>query len=239
MYTQEIASTRGKCKVIIADDHPAFRFGLSTFIGRYSKNFEVIADASDGTEAYNLCNSLNPDILILDLNFASGGPNGFSVISKLRNNANPVKILVLSGDEFIDPSNVLNRGADMFLDKNASIEEIITGLNRLSSQSQNNKVQAQLPESNPVIGQGSSHSNPRKSVERLTRRELEVLGELGLGCTNNTIATKLGIDTRTVGNHLSSIYVKLDSKSRNEAIVFAVQNKSLIETALANAQKIS
>lgn len=236
MFNQKFEMPMRKSSVVIADDHPTFRFGLSAFISRYSTNCEVVADVSDGSEAYRLCNSLNPDILILDINFPKGGPSGYQVISKLRENTNPVKILVLTGDEFLDTNHVIKLGADMCLDKNTSIEEIITALDRLSIQSPSPlQRQTQKP---PSFYQTTAPSSPQKLIEKLTRRELEVLSELGNGVTNNVIANKLGIDTRTVGNHLGSIYEKLELNGRGETIVFILQNKALVDDALGKSQRI-
>ncbi len=235
MYSQKIEGTIKRSTVIIADDHPTFRLGLSAFITRYSNNCEVVADVSDGSEAYRLCSKLAPDILILDLNFVKGGPSGSSVISKLRADANPVKILVLSGDEFLDPNRILKLGADKCLDKNTSVEEIITVLDKLSFEAPLS-YQSQIPKLD-LVNSTSPTSSPQKLVGKLTRRELEVIVELVDGSTNNTIANKLGIDTRTVGNHLHSIYDKLELKSRGETIVFTMQNKALVDAFLVKSQK--
>src|SRR4051812_9226505 len=131
MLHQKIDLTIKKSNIIIADDHPAFRLGLSDLISRFSTNCQVIANVGDGSEAFKLCLKMNPDILVLDLNFAKGGPSGYTVISKLREVASPIKILVLTGDEFLDATHVINLGADMCLDKNAPIEEIISALDNL------------------------------------------------------------------------------------------------------------
>ncbi|OJV93779.1 MAG: hypothetical protein BGO39_15535 [Chloroflexi bacterium 54-19] len=236
MLHQKIDLTLKKNSIIIADDHPTFRLGLSDLISRFSTSCQVIANVGDGSEAFKLCLKMHPDILVLDLNFAKGGPSGYTVISKLREAGNQVKILVLSGDEFLDATHVINLGADMCLDKNAPIEEIVSTLDNLSQQFQPSLAQKQ-PSTITSSYQIASSSNPQKLLDKLTKRELEVLSELSTGASNNSIALKLSIDTRTVNNHLGSVYEKLELKNRSEAIVFVHQNKILVDEILIKSHK--
>src|SRR5690348_3369444 len=113
-----------KATVIIVDDHPGFRAGVTWFIERYSARCKVIAEAKNCVEAYKLYQELNPDILILDLNFLNGGPSGSSLISKLRDEGKTTKIVVLSGDEFLDSQAILELGADLCFDKGTNLEEV-------------------------------------------------------------------------------------------------------------------
>ncbi|HEX2911049.1 MAG TPA: response regulator transcription factor [Chloroflexia bacterium] len=234
---KENNSSNRLIRILIADDHPGYRAGVVSFLKTYPDKYQIVGEASDGAEAYELCKQLKPDIVILDLNFPRGGPSGTEVIYKLQQDKLGIKIVVLTGDPFVSAKTFEEKDIAKYLDKTASFGSIIEALEELSSNKpyvRNTKPEYlnYSEESQISFSEMDETVSSKEAIRELTNREIEVLIALTTGKSNNDIAQLLCVDTRTVGSHLRNIYSKLRLNNRTAAAIFAVQNKFLLETQL-------
>ena len=204
-------------RVLIADDHPVFRFGLRTLL-KADPAMEVVGEATNGEEAIAQAASLHPDVILMDLNMP--GMNGIEAIRRIQADHPQVHILVLT--MFDDDDSVfaaMRAGACGYLLKGAEGMETLQAIHVVST------GEAIF---SPAIAQrlmqyfGAPRSpSPSQPVPDLTEREREVLALIAQGYTNQAIAEQLVISPKTVRNHISSIFSKLQVTSRLEAILRA------------------
>ena len=204
-------------RVVIADDHPVFRFGLRTLL-KADPAFEVVGDAVNGEEAIEKTSTLHPDVILMDLNMP--GMNGIEAIRRIQANHPQVHILVLT--MFDDDDSVfaaMRAGARGYLLKGAEGTETLQAIHVVST------GEAII---SPAIAQrlmqyfgAPRPPSPSQSFPDLTEREREVLAIIAQGYTNQAIAERLVISPKTVRNHISSIFNKLQVTSRLEAILRA------------------
>ena len=207
-----------RIKLLLADDLPMFRNGLAALLS-LEADLEVVGEANNGREAIALAESLQPDIILMDVRMPIC--NGVEATKIIHQRFPWIKILVLTtfdNDEYVWQS--LEAGALSYLLKSASSTEVITALRALNKghsqldSSIAQKVFAQLKPLNKKIDNSSQFSN----------RELSVLKLLSQGKSNKEIARSLHLSEGTVRNHLSNIFCKLDVRDRTQAALWAQQN---------------
>ena len=204
-----------KIKIFVADDHPIVREGLIAIL-ETQDDFEIVGEASNGQETVELIEQLSVDILMTDLEMPK--LDGLEVIKKLQNKKQAPKIIVFTvfdTDERI--VNAIKAGAKGYLLKGASRQDIYAAVRTVYD---GGTLLQPL-----VASKLFNHLN--KPPETLSPRELEVLGLLGKGKTNQSIAKELFISERTVKFHVSSILGKLGAKNRTDALQLALK-KGLI-----------
>ena len=222
-------------RILLADDHPIVREGLRAVLETQA-DFEVIAEAASGDEALRLALTLQPDILLLDLEMPI--LDGVETIRRLRQQQPAARVIVFTAfdnDERI--IHAVQAGANGYLLKGAPREEIFKAI-RITMEGGSllqpviaSKLLRHMGHQ-PVAGSpGSSpqhlptpHMPP---YEALTERELEVLNLLAQGMPNKEIASQLVISERTAKFHVCSIMGKLGATNRTEAVSLAAQ-KGLI-----------
>lgn len=206
-------------QLMIADDHILLREGLKNLLESES-DFQIVAEAGDGTECLNKLVTYAPDLLILNMDMPK--KNGLEVLNELNQRGKrKTKILIITGcKDMIYFSKAYHLGIEGYLFKDSSYEElkkaihsIIAGEIYLSSEL--------LPLLDKIP---SIYEDNDKRIENLTKRELEILKNLTIGMYNKEIATKLGISERTVKNHVSNIFKKISVADRTQAAVFAIKN---------------
>lgn len=207
-----------KIKVMIADDHSMIREGLKQLL-ELEGNFEVIAEANDGEECLQIVNSLNPDVLLLDINMPK--KNGLEVLRELKSRKSKMKVLVLTVHNEVEYLiKAMDIGINGYLLKDsesAKLKKAILTVIRGETYIQ--------PDLIPMLNSKmKSMKNDRDKLDSLTRRELDVLKNLSVGMYNKEIATKLDISERTVKNHVSNIFKKIGVSDRTQAAVFAIRN---------------
>ncbi len=204
-------------RVVIADDHPVFRFGLRTLL-KADPAFEVVGEAVNGEEAIEKTSALHPDVILMDLNMP--GMNGIEAIRRIQANHPQVHILVLT--MFDDDDSVfaaMRAGARGYLLKGAEGTETLRAIHVVStgeaifSPAIAQRLMQYFGAARPI--------SPSLPFPDLTEREREVLSLIAQGYTNQAIAEKLVISPKTVRNHISSIFSKLQVTSRLEAILRA------------------
>lgn len=205
-----------KIRVILADDHVFVRDGIKSLLENEA-NITVVGEATDGLEALALIETLQPDLLILDIRM----PNmtGIEVVEQLRGKNNLVKIVMLSmheSEEYVLKS--IQAGADGYLLKGSSKEEFLKALNTIS----NGGKYFSGDISSILIGQLTNSTLPTEPKQPLaeeqliTKREKEILKLLLSGKGNKEIAEALDISKRTAEVHRFNLMKKLKVKNLME-----------------------
>jgi DNA-binding NarL/FixJ family response regulator len=206
-----------RIRILIADDHPVFRFGLRALLAA-EPTTEVVGEATTGDEAIRLAAELSPQIILMDLNMP--GTNGIDATRRILATMPQINILVLT--MFDDDDSVfaaMRAGARGYLLKGAEGEETLRALRAVSS------GEAIF---SPAIARrlmqyfgAPRPPAPTQTFPELTEREREVLVLIAQGYTNPAIAEKLVLSPKTVRNHVSTIFSKLQVAGRAEAIIRA------------------
>ncbi|MBQ4469712.1 MAG: response regulator transcription factor [Synergistaceae bacterium] len=197
-------------RILLADDHPLTRSGIAEFVKR-EDSFELVAEAEDGTEAWDMIEQLRPDVALLDIRMP--GLDGVSVAQRVKlAGLNTAIVMLTSYDaqQYVIAS--LRAGARGFVLKTVSPKELTTAINTVA------KGGLYLdPEVASVVG--SQDFIP----EQLSAREREVLLLAAKGLSSKEVAKRLYISERTVQTHLASIYDKLGSRNKTEALLLALK----------------
>jgi DNA-binding NarL/FixJ family response regulator len=202
-------------RVVIADDHPMFRFGLAAVLAA-APGIEIVGEASDGDELLSLVTAEAPDVVITDLSMP--GRDGLSALLALGNAAGEgpaPRTLVLSmheDDEHLFAA--LRAGACGYLVKGADGSAIIRAV---ESVARGDAVYGAAV-ARRIIEAGTRAKEP---FPDLTGRERDVLRLLADGLRNHQIAERLGLSDKTVRNHVSAILAKLQVSDRTAAALKA------------------
>lgn len=205
-------------KIMITDDHSMIREGLKNLL-ELDGDIEVIAEAVDGEDCLDKLLTVTPDVLLLDINMPK--MNGLEVLKKLKERKSKVKVLVLTvhnETEYLMKAVEIGINGYVLKDsESAELKKAICAIN-----DGENYIQPSLI---PSLNSKMIEKNEDEiKIESLTKRELQVLKELAIGKFNRNIAKEMEISERTVKNHISSIFKKLDVTDRTQAAVFAIKN---------------
>lgn len=215
-----MSKVKNKIEIIIADDHMMIREGLKQLL-ELDGTMKVIAEANDGEECLNLLNkNIHPDILLLDINMPK--KNGIEVLEYIKQNKILVKVLILTVHNEVEYLlKAVDIGIDGYLLKDSSYDELKEAIDVIISG--NTYIQPSLL---PALNESmEDYALDKEKIEWLTKRELDVLRLISKGCSNKKISDELTISERTVKNHISHIFRKIDVEDRTQAAVFAIQNK--------------
>lgn len=207
-----------KIKIIISDDHALIREGLKQLL-EFDGDISVIEEAANGEECIEKVIRYNPDVLLLDINMPK--KNGIEVLENLRDRGLNQKVIILTVHnevEFILKAMDLNVNGYILKDSCSSeIKQAIYTVMKGEVFIQKELV----PELNSKL---LKRDIDKEKIKSLTKRELEILKLVSNGQSNKDLATALNISERTVKNHLSSLFKKLDVEDRTQAAVFAIKN---------------
>ena len=206
-------------RFMIVDDPSIMREGLKLLLN-LEDGFHVVGESDHRIECLHMLSELNPDILILNLCMSE--KSGFDILSKLNQDANrKFKVLILTdGDDVQFLSKSMKIGIDGYLLKSAKVDELkkaIYFIMKGETYIQSDLISI-LNDRNKYI------SKDIDKIHELTNRELDVLKNLTVGMYNKEIALKLNISERTVKNHISSIFKKIDVSDRTQAAIFSIRN---------------
>ncbi|EOS27353.1 hypothetical protein C806_00333 [Lachnospiraceae bacterium 3-1] len=206
-------------KVVIVDDHSIVREGLKQLL-ELDGDVEVIGEAGDGVECLILLEKVLPQVLLLDINMPN--MNGLEVLEKLKQNKVDVKVIILTVHNEIEfLLKAVDIGIDGYLLKESNSSELKKAIFHVIE----GETYIQ-PSMIPLLNSKMVERDIEKEkISLLTRRELEVLKLLSIGLYNKEIGKKLEISERTVKNHISSIFKKIDVTDRTQAAVFSIRNK--------------
>jgi len=204
-------------RVLIADDHPLFRKGLRTLLVS-EPDFEVIGEATTGDEAIAMADASHPDVILLDLKMP--GKTGFEAARAISASSPHIHILVVT--LFQDDDSIfaaLRAGARGYVLKDTSEEDMLRAIQAVAS----GEAIFSPGVASRIIGffASSREELPQDVFADLTSREREILELIARGEANTSIAERLSISLKTVRNHVSNIYSKLQVVDRAQAVIRA------------------
>ncbi len=205
-------------KVMLADDHVLMREGIRQLL-EFDGSIEVIAEANDGEECIEKLKTVHPQILLLDINMPK--KNGIEVLQEIKNKNINVKVLILTVHGEIEYLlKAVDIGVDGYILKDSESSELKKAINAVI----NGESYIQ-PKLIPALNNRLvARDVDKDKIDLLTARELEVLIQVANGKFNKEIATSLNISERTVKNHISNIFKKIEVSDRTQAAVFAIKN---------------
>ena len=207
-----------KTKVMIADDHSLIREGIKQLL-EFDGSIEVISEASNGVECLEKLEVLSPDVLLLDINMPD--MNGIDVLKQLKETESDVKVLILTVHNELDYLlKAIDIGVDGYILKDSESSELKKAID-IICKGENYIQPSLIPALNNQL---ANRDIDRDKIDLLTSREYEVLIQVANGMSNKEIATNLNISERTVKNHISNIFKKIDVSDRTQAAVFAIKN---------------
>lgn len=207
-----------KIKIMIADDHPIIREGLKQLL-ELDGNIEVIAEANNGEECLKMPQKISPDVLLLDINMPK--INGIEVMENIKKQKIQTKVLILTVHNEVEYLlKAVEVGIDGYILKDSDSDELKKAIEVVFSG--NTYIQPSLI---PALNKGKKeYTIDENKIRSLTKRELEVLKLIANGCSNRKISEELSISERTVKNHISHIFKKIDVEDRTQAAVFVMRN---------------
>lgn len=201
-------------KIAITDDHPLLLEGLRNILSQ-EKNFKVVGCYPDADTLHNTLKDIEVDVLLLDINLPDA--NSIELIAPLKELYPDLYIIIISvHNEYAVINSVLQEGASGYIQKNASVEEIVSGIHVVL----NDQVFL-CSQTQKIVDQ--KDTDGLSIVPKLTRREKEVLVEAALGLTTVEIADKLFISPHTVESHRKNLIVKFNTKNLSSAIKLAIE----------------
>jgi DNA-binding NarL/FixJ family response regulator len=208
-------------RVLLVDDHDLFRTGLRSLLEE--QGIMVAGEAGTGNEALKLVRELAPDVVVMDLNMP--GMTGVEATRHVTSIAPLARVIVLTiSDQDEDVMDAIVAGACGYLLKDASIEELIAGI---QSAAVGESLISPAIASKVLQRVRATATDPDSAAtlrSELTDRELDVLKLVANGKDNAQIARELVISPKTVKNHISNILMKLQIENRIQAAVYAVRS---------------
>jgi DNA-binding NarL/FixJ family response regulator len=202
-------------RVVIADDHPVVRDGLGALLGS-RPGIEVVGTAASGREAVRAAVTVRPDVLVLDLQMPD--LDGVAAAREIGRAAPDVAVLVLT--MYDDDDSVfaaMRAGARGYLLKGASQDEIARAIHAVAA----GEAIFGPAVARRVLAQLSAPTAPTTPFPELTPRERQVLELMTAGLTTSAIGARLGLAPKTVTNHTSAVFAKLQVQGRAEAVARA------------------
>ncbi|MGG4341376.1 response regulator [Paenibacillus lautus] len=216
-------------RLMIADDHAMVRRGLQVFLAT-QPDIEMVGEAANGEETLETAKHLNPDVVLMDLNMPI--LNGIDTTARLKKEQPHIKVIVLTS--FIDYDHVLpaiRAGARGYLLKDIEPEDLVAAIRRVY------EGQVELhPDAAGLLmthvtspagadeTSGSGHQEQAAQLDKLTRREQEVLQLIASGMNNREISEALYITEKTVKTHVSHLLDKLGVADRTQAAIYALKH---------------
>ena len=204
--------------IVIADDHAMVREGLKCLL-ELDDLYEVVGVASDGYECLDVINKTNPDIIILDINMPK--LDGLQTLKIMRQEKIQNKVIIVTINDDVDYLiQALDYECNGYVLKNSEFGILKEAINTVVSG--DTFIEPRLMN---LLNSNLAKRDIKKSmIDALTKRELEILKLISKGMLNKEIASQLNISERTVKNHISNIFKKIDVSDRTQAAVFAIKN---------------
>lgn len=207
--------------VMISDDHVLMREGLKQLI-ELEKDIVVVCQAKDGNETIEKVLKYKPDVLLLDINMPN--LNGIDALRRLKDLGVETKVIILTiHDDKEYLLETMKMGADGYVLKDSDADSLIKAIRDVKEGK--TYIQPSIASILKEELNGNSEKDEEfRKIESLTNREYEVLTLIAEGLNNKDIAEKLYISEKTVKNHVSSIFKKLEVNDRIQAAIFAFKN---------------
>lgn len=205
--------------VLIVDDHSLVRQGLKQIL-ELEQDIRIVGQAGDGEEALVKVQQLKPDVVLLDINMPK--LNGIQTLRRLKDIDKTTRVIMLTFHEDQEYLyETINLGANGYVLKDSESESLISAVRDVykgSSYIQPSLASNLVKEFNRGQSLGDSRDN------KMTRREYEVLTLIAEGLNNKEIACSLFISEKTVKNHVSNIFKKIDVNDRTQAAIYAYKH---------------
>ena len=219
-------------RILIADDHVLLRQGIRNVL-EFEEDFDIVAEAGDGEEAVKKAGEFLPDIALIDINMPK--LNGLEVTKRIRHSFPSVKVIILTiHDDRSDVVEVVKAGAVGYLLKDVEPGMLIKAIRTVYDGESfiyptlAKKLFGEITRLEGERRQGTVNFFQNSRDERLTLRELEVLQFVAKGLSNQEIAGQLFLSEKTVKNHLTNIFRKIDVNDRTQAVLYAIKNKIVV-----------
>ncbi len=209
-------------QVLLADDHKLLREGLRRIL-EFDGEIEVVAEAGDGVEAVRLAGVHNPEVVLMDINMP--GMNGVEATRAIKAQFPRIAVLVLTIHEDREYLlEVIKAGAAGYVLKDIEPDRLIEAI-KLVQAGESVVSPGLTVKLIAELNTGRTHEAHPASDNPLSAREQEVLELMAEGIGNREIAERLFVSEKTVKNHVTSIFRKLDVSDRTQAVVQAVKRK--------------
>jgi two-component system nitrate/nitrite response regulator NarL len=203
----------GEITIAVIDDHPLFREGVMRILSEI-QGFKIVGEGSTSDDALEICATLNPDILLMDISMPGGGLNAILPILEINSEQ---KIMMLTVSETSDDvMSALDKGAKAYVLKGVGsraladiVRSVAAGETYVSP-----TLSARLLSDMSSAAAIAKQPNP---INELTSREHEVLNLVAEGLSNKRIALRLGVHEKTIKQHMTHIFAKLGTSNRTEA----------------------
>lgn len=211
-----------RIKVIIVDDHPLVREGLRKVL-ELERDIEVIDEAGDGQGAINVTRKNQPDVILMDINMP--GTNGIEatrVIKREFSNIGIIALTIHEEEEYV--LELVRSGVSGYVLKDIAPAKLIETIKTVAKG--NSVIDPSI--TNKIFGEINRLSRSKRMKEEwetLTDREMDVLKMISQGCSNKEIAKGLTISEKTVKNHITNIFRKLQVDDRTQAVLFAIKHR--------------
>lgn len=204
--------------IMIVDDHKMIREGLKRIL-EFEGEIQVVAEADNGQECLKKLRTAKPDIVLLDINMPV--LNGIETLQAIKKKRKKYKVLMLTVHNEIEYLlKAVDIGIDGYILKTSDSSELKRAINSVY-----NGEKFIQPSLIPLLNSKLiARDLDKEKVERLSDREIEVLKLVSVGMFNKEIGKRLEISERTVKNHMSSIFKKIECTDRTQAAVFAIRN---------------
>ena len=220
-----MAASKPKIRILIADDHPIVRDGLKTLL-ELEDDFEVVGQAADGREVLEKVDSVNPDVILLDLRMPN--VDGLSALQSLQQSHKRCKVIVLTAsedkNEFVQ---AMKLGCSGIVLKQTAPDLIVKSIRKVNDGEiwlDSHTTAAVMRQFAAPIDLMPASTAPGKGRERspLSAREREIVALVAQGYKNKEMAEKMFISEQTVKNHLHNIFDKLGVSDRLELALYAI-----------------
>ncbi|MFY9483028.1 MAG: response regulator [Tissierellaceae bacterium] len=214
-------------RVMIVDDHQLFREGIKSILSA-TKDILVVSEAADGETAITQAHIHNPDIILLDI--VMPHIDGIRTLRRMKDLGIKSRIIILSAHSSKNYIiNAIKLGASGYITKDNNRQNLIQVIRRVASGGKYLQPSlGMILRQNLEEEEYDDYSEDIKKMELLSRREFEILTLVARGNTNKEIGNKLFISEKTVKNHMTQIFKKIEVEDRVQAVIFAYKN-SIIE----------
>lgn len=211
-------------RILLVDDHKTMLWGLERLIQAEGPSFTLVGSASDGIEATALCADLRPDIVLLDLDLK--GSSSIDFLPALVGNGSTRVVILSANRDQATLAAAVKAGARGVVSKEAPTEDVLMAVRKVHDGElwlDQSLMQALLGQ---LVAPAPKADPEAQRITTLTAREREVIGMIvqGKGALNKELAERAFISERTLRNHLTTIYQKLDVANRLELYVYAIKH---------------
>ena len=207
-----------KISVLLVDDHKMLREGIKQLL-EFDDEIVVSNQASSGAELQDFLSKEHFDVVVLDINLPD--VSGIDLISFIKTNYPNTKVLMLTVHNDVDYlMNSLEAGANGYILKDSSSDDLINAIKTVH----NGERYVELSMVTALNSRLLQRHNNELKAKKLTKRENQILTSIAEGKSNKDIAEFYDISERTVKNHITNIFNKIDVTDRTPAAVFAIRN---------------